>query len=480
MYNNSINSLQKRLLAVFVLVTFIFLIILIRLAYLQIINSDWLRMKATEQWSRELPLNAKRGNIYDSNGVALAVSTTTYDVYVRPSMVENEELVAITLCETLSLDYNDVLEKVNKKKYSEVLIKLQISEEQANKLKNSGVSGIKLSENNARVYPYGDLATQLLGFTTIDNIGQAGLEAQYNKYLTGIDGSAIDESDVNGVKINNTLSYYIPAISGCNLNLTLDVNIQKYCEEALNHLMAEQKPKTATAIVMKVNTGEIVAMSSKPSFDLNNPPRDNIETLLEQVRNISIVDVYEPGSTFKVLTMAAALDAGVVDLNNTFYDPGFCTVDGEKIKCWKSIGHGSQTLTEGLCNSCNTVFVDLALRLGKDKMYEYFNKYGLGNTLGVDYLGEVAGIIMDKDSAKNVDVARMGFGQAIAVTPLQLITAICSVINGGNLMKPYIVKSVTDSFGNIIYENAPSIIKQTVSKDTSEKIKVMFEAVVKQ
>ena len=462
------------------LVTSIFLIILIRLAYIQIINSEWLRVKATDQWTRDLPLNAKRGNIYDTNGVALAVSSTTYDVYVRPSMVENRELVALTLSEILGLDYNEMLEKVGKTDYSEVLIKLQVDEDCANKLKASGVLGIKLSENNARVYPYGDLATQLLGFTTIDNVGQAGLEAQYDKYLTGVDGSAVEESDVNGVKIENSLNYYIPAIDGCNLNLTIDVNIQKYCEKALLHLMEEQKPKTATAIVMKVNTGEIVAMSSKPSFDLNNPPRDNIEQLLEQVRNISIVDVYEPGSTFKVLTMAAALDAGVAQLSDTFYDPGFCTVDGEKIKCWKSIGHGSQTLTEGLCNSCNTVFVDLALRLGKDRMYEYFEKYGLGNTLGVDYLGEASGIIMDKDGAKNVDVARMGFGQAIAVTPLQLITAICSVINGGNLMKPYLVQSVTDIDGNVIYENSPKVIRRTVSEKTSEEIKVMFEAVVKQ
>lgn len=480
MYNNSINSLRKRLLAVFVLLISLFLIILIRLSYIQLIKSGWLRLKASEQWSRELPINAKRGNIYDCNSVAIAVSKTTYDVYVRPSMVENAELVSLTLSKVLNLDYDEVFSKVRQTKYSEVLIKLQINEEEANKLKASGVGGIKLSENNSRYYPYGDLATQLLGFTTIDNIGQAGLEAQYDKYLTGVDGSAIEESDVHGVKIDNTLNYYLPAINGCDLTLTIDVNIQKYCEKALLNLMEEQKPKTATAIVMKCNTGEIVAMSSKPSFDLNNPPRNNLQELLNQVRNISIVDVYEPGSTFKVLTMAAALDAGVADLSNTFYDPGFCTVDGEKIKCWKSIGHGSQTLTEGLCNSCNTVFVDLALRLGKERMYEYFERYGLGSPLGVDYLGEAGGILMDKESAKTVDVARMGFGQAIAVTPLQLISAICSVINGGNLMRPYIVKSVSDFEGNLIYENSPNLIRKTVSQDTSEKIKVMFEAVVKQ
>lgn len=480
MLNNSINSLQKRLLAIFLLVTFIFLIIIFRLVYLQLINGNWLQMKAQGQWSRDLPLNAKRGNIYDSNGVALAVSYTTYDVYVRPSMIENDNLVAVTLSETLDIDYDTLISKISQKQYSEVLIKMQISNEQAEKLKIANVKGIKLSENNSRFYPYGDLATQLLGFTTIDNIGQAGLEAQYDKYLTGVDGYAVEQSDVNGVKIENTLNYYIPSISGCDLNLTIDVNIQKASEKALMHLMEEQRPKTATAIVMNVNSGEIVALSSKPSFDLNNPPRDDVETLLDNVRNLSIVDVYEPGSTFKVLTMASALDAGVAHLSDTFYDPGFCMLDGEKIKCWKSIGHGSQTLTEGLCNSCNTVFVDLALRLGKDRMYEYFSKYGLGKTLGVDFLGEASGILMDKEDAKNVDLARMGFGQAIAVSPIQLITAICSVLNGGNLMKPYLVKSVTDSFGTTIYENSPQKIRNTVSADTSEKIRGMFEQVVKQ
>lgn len=476
--NNSIFSLQKRLLAVYVLVTFIFVALAIRLGYIQIFKSKWLQSKAVDQWTRDLPLEAKRGNIVDANGVILATSTTSYDVYVRPSMVENETEVATLLSSTLGISFETIYEKINQINLSEVLIKMQVDEVSAEKIKSARLSGILLSENNRRYYPYGDLATQVIGMTSIDNVGQSGLELMYDKYLTGVDGYALTESDVKGVKIDNSLSKYVPSIAGCNINLTLDVNIQNSLENALEKLIEEQKPKSATGIVMKVKTGEIVAMSTKPSFDLNSPPRDNIDVLLNSLRNVSIVDVYEPGSTFKVLTMATALDTGVAKLENTFYCPGYIMVDGEKIKCWKHIGHGSQDLTDGLCNSCNNVFCELALRLGKDRLYESFSRYGLGDTLDIDFLGEASGIIMNKESAKTVDYARMGFGQAIAVTPIQLISAICSVINGGNLMQPYFVKSITDVNGKIVYENQPTVINRTISEDTSEKIKVMFEEVV--
>ena len=228
--------------------------------------------------------------------------------------------------------------------------------------------GILFSENSKRYYPYGNLLTQVLGYTTIDNIGQSGIELYANKYLAGVKGYATEQSDVHGIKIDNTLSNYIPSINGLNVNLTIDVNIQKFLENALNKLVEDHYPKSATAIVMNPKTGEILAMGSKPSFDLNTIPRDDIGYLLGASKNLSIVDVYEPGSTFKVLTMATALEEKVTSEGERFYDPGFRIVDGEKIKCWKSHGHGSQTLTEGLCNSCNSVFVDLALRLGKEKM----------------------------------------------------------------------------------------------------------------
>lgn len=462
----------------FLLVISIFFVLIIRLFVIQIIQSNWLTSKAASQWTRDLPINAKRGNITDVNGANLAESYSSYDVYVRASMVSEPVKVAKLLSQVIGLDYEDTFKKVTNTTVSESLIKLQLDDVSAKKIIDANLSGIMLSENNKRYYPYGDLLTQVLGFTTIDNVGQSGIELYAEKYLKGVKGYALEESDVNGVKIDNTLSTFVPPIDGCNVKLTIDVNIQQIVENALKVLCEEQKPKTATAIVMNPNTGEIVAMSSKPSFDLNNPPRNNVAELLQNVKNLSIVDIYEPGSTFKVLTTATALEEKVTTPNEGFYDPGYRIVDGEKIKCWKLIGHGQQTMTDGLCNSCNSVFVDLALRLGADTMYEYFEKYGFGSPLGVDFLGEASGILMDKESAKRVDLARMGFGQAIAVSPIQLITAICSVLNGGNLLKPYFIKEVTDVNGKMVYHNQPTVLNKTISEGTSAQIREMLEKVV--
>ncbi len=478
MYNNSIMSLQKRLLAVFLLIISIFFALIIRLFVIQIVKSDWLTAKASSQWLRDLPINAKRGDIVDVNGSTLAESFSSYDVYVRASMVTEPVKVSNLLSSVIGLDYEETFKKVTNTTVSESLIKLQLDDKSAKKIIDANYKGVLLSENNKRYYPYGDLLTQVLGFTTIDNSGQAGIELYADKYLQGTKGYALEESDVNGRKIDNTLSKYIPSIAGCNVQLTIDVNIQQIVEKALLALCEEQKPKTATAIVMNPNTGEIVAMSSKPSFDLNNPPRDNVSELLNNVKNLSIVDVYEPGSTFKVLTTATALEEKVTNPNEGFYDPGYRIVDGEKIKCWKLIGHGQQTMTDGLCNSCNSVFVDLALRLGTEKMYSYFKKYGFGDTLGVDFLGEAQGILMNKEKVKTVDLARMGFGQAVAVSPIQLITAICSVVNGGKLYKPYFINQITDVNGKLVAKNTPTILNRTVSESTSATIRSMLERVV--
>lgn len=480
MLNNSIRSLQKRLLAVYVLMTFIFCAILFRLFYVQFFKGAWLREKAGEQWYRDLPLSASRGIISDTNGSALALSYVTYDVYVKPNSVENAGEVALMLAGALGLDYGDVLAKVKRTDVGEVVIARQVESEVAFKIVGYGLKGVVVGENSKRYYPYGDLLTQVVGFTTNDNVGQTGLEVYLERYLQGVSGEKREESDARGVKIDNTLSTYVPAIPGMNVTLTIDVQIQKFLEDALVCLMAEQKPKSATGIVLSAKTGEIVAMSTKPSFDLNNVPRNDIATLLECSRNVGITDIYEPGSTFKVLTMATAIEKGVVHLNDHFYDPGYRIVDGEKIKCWRLTGHGSQSLTEGLCNSCNSVFVDLALRLGKDRLYNSFENWGLGTKLGVDFMGEASGLLMNKSTAKTVDVARMGFGQAVAVSPIQLISAFASVVNGGKLMQPYFVKSITDSKGTVIFENSPKKIRQTISEETSEIMKTMVEAVVKQ
>lgn len=478
--NNSIFSLKRRLLAIFLLVSFVFFLIILRLGYLQLVKGKWLQTKAISQWTRDLPLNALRGDIFDANGVTLATNYSTYDVYVRPSMVSNVGEVALGLSEVLGLDYEKMYMRASDRYVSESLIKLQVDKSLIEELKKRNLKGVKFSENNTRYYPYGDMLTQVLGFTTIDNVGQAGLEAYYNKYLTGVNGYVTEESDVGGVRLDNTLTTYMPSIPGLNLQLTIDINIQRYAEEALSVLMQEQKPKRASAIVVNPNNGEILAMATSPNFDLNHVPRDDVAKLMENAKNVNVVDVYEPGSTFKCITMATAIEKGVAHLSDTFFDPGYRMVEGEKIKCWKLTGHGHQTLSQGLCNSCNSVFIDLALRLGKDGVYDMFENFNIGTQLGIDFFGESAGVVMDKEVSKTVDIARMGFGQAVAMTPLQLILGICSIVNGGKLYRPYFVKGMSDCNGEVVFENTPYEIRKTISKETSEIMQNMMLDVIKQ
>ncbi len=474
----NLHSQQKRILALILLVSFIFCVLLIRLGVVQLIDGAWLQSKAQDQWTRDLPLKAERGKIYDSTGSSLAVSYTTYNIYTRAREIENPKETATYLSNLLGLTYQSVYNKVTNKNQSEFLIKMQVEEELARDIIDKNIKGVYLSQNTKRYYPYGDLLTQILGFTTIDNIGQAGIELYYNDLLKGTDGKSLVQADITGQELENTLSYYIPSIPGCDITLTIDAKIQLIVEQALNKVMEEQQAKSTTAIIMKANTGEIVAMSTKPSFDLNNVPRNDPSVLLENVKNKAVVDVYEPGSTFKILTMAATLEENTANDNSRFYCGGSTTVDGERIKCWRSIGHGSQTLSEGLANSCNCVFVDLALRLGTDTFYNYFSAFGLGQKTGIEISGESAGIIMNKDSAKRVDLARMGFGQAIAVTPLQLITAVCSAVNGGTLYEPYLIKQIVSPDGKIIEENYATPVRQVVSASTSKTLNAMLEGVV--
>ncbi len=475
---HSTYSVQKRLLANLVLIVSLFILLALRLGYLQIINGKKLQTRAEEQWTRDLPLSATRGTIKDRNGVTLAVSYTSYDVYVRASNVENPQEVAKVLSENLDVDYDKVLIKAQNKKISESLIKLSVEQDVIKKIKASKLKGIYYSENTKRYYPYGDFLSQVLGYTTIDNIGQSGLELYYDKYLKGIDGYSLVQSDIKGSELYNTLDNFVSSIAGCDLTLTIDYRIQMMCEQAAEKIMIDHKPKSASVIVMDPNTAEIIAMTNKPSFSLNEIPRDDVSSLMSMSKNLNIVDVYEPGSTFKVLTTATALEEKATSLNDTFYDPGYRIVDGQRINCWRLHGHGSQTMVDGLCNSCNSVFVDLSLRLGEEKMYKYFEKYGFGKLTNVDFAGESAGIVMDREVAQKVDLARMGFGQAIAVTPLQLICAESSVFNGGNLMQPYFVKSISNSYNNYIKTFKPTVVNKTVSKDTSDKINYMMEQVI--
>ncbi len=451
-------------------VAFLFCALFVRLFVVQIINGKDLQLRATSQWTRDLAIVAPRGDIYDATGSRLATSYTTYNVYVRGREVDKAEEVSQYLSDILGLTYLSVYEKVIKKNISEVLIKMQVEADTAETIYNKNFNGVYLAESVGRYYTYGNLLSQVLGFVSIDNVGQSGIEAYYDSYLTGVDGYSFTQSDLQGKEIGGALRYYSPATKGADLTLTVDSKIQLILEQTLEKIMAEQLAKNATGLVMNAKTAEVLAISTKPSFDLNEIPRDDLAALFDQSKMKAITDVYEPGSTFKILTLAAALEEGVTHEDDRFYCGGSRVVDGVKIKCWRSIGHGSQNLQEGLANSCNCVFMDLALRLGKDKFYSYLEKFGLGQKTGISLAGEVGGILMNKSLVKNVDLARIGFGHAVAVTPLQLLTAVSGIVNGGKLTKPTIIEDITDVFGNTLVSAQHEVKRQVISEATSQKV----------
>lgn len=466
----TLYSFKKRLLALSIVVAFLFCALFVRLFVVQIINGKDLQLRATSQWTRDLAIVAPRGDIYDATGSRLAVSYTTYNVYVRGREVEDAKAVSEYLCNILDLNYLKVYEKVIKKNISEVLIKMQVSSEIAEQIYNKNFKGVYLAESVGRYYTYGNLLSQVLGFVSVDNEGQSGIEAYYDDYLTGLDGYSFTQSDLQGKEIGGTLRYYVPATKGSDITLTIDSKMQLILEQVLQKIMTEQQPKNATGLIMNAKTAEVLAISTKPSFDLNDIPREDLTTLFDQSKIKAITDVYEPGSTFKILTLAAALEEGVVSENDRFYCGGSRIVDGVKIKCWRSIGHGSQTLQEGLTNSCNCVFMELALRLGVDKFYEYMQKFGLGEKTGIGLSGEASGILMDKGLVKTVDLARMGFGHAVAVTPIQLLNSVCAILNDGNLLVPTVVKNITDCYGNTLLQTTQTTKRKVVSSETSRKI----------
>lgn len=466
----TLYSFKKRLLALSIVVAFLFCALFVRLFVVQIINGKDLQLRATSQWTRDLAIVAPRGDIYDTTGSRLAVSYTTYNVYVRGREVEDAKAVGEYLCNILDLNYLKVYEKVIKKNISEVLIKMQVSSEIAEQIYNKNFKGVYLAESVGRYYTYGNLLSQVLGFVSVDNEGQSGIEAYYDDYLTGLDGYSFTQSDLQGKEIGGTLRYYVPATKGSDITLTIDSKMQLILEQVLQKIMTEQQPKNATGLIMNAKTAEVLAISTKPSFDLNDIPREDLTTLFDQSKIKAITDVYEPGSTFKILTLAAALEEGVVSENDRFYCGGSRIVDSVKIKCWRSIGHGSQTLQEGLTNSCNCVFMELALRLGVDKFYEYMQKFGLGEKTGIGLSGEASGILMDKGLVKTVDLARMGFGHAVAVTPIQLLNSVCAILNDGNLLVPTVVKNITDCYGNTLLQTTQTTKRKVVSSETSRKI----------
>ena len=434
-------SLQKRLFVILLSIIILFVGLFCRLFFIQIINGKELQIKASSQWLRDLPLSSKRGNILDANSVVLASSVTTYDIYVRARNVLDANKLSALLSEKLNLSFDKVYKKVTNTSISESLIKMQVDEQTSLSIINSGLKGVYLSQNVGRVYPFNDLLTQVLGYCSIDNSGQTGIENYYDKFLKGVDGKSLVQANAKGVELKDTLEYYIPSIAGADCKLTVDTQIQLILEKALEQAYEEHKAKGAWGIVLDFETGGILAMSNIPSFDLNSVPRNDLDLLNQLSKNSCVVDVYEPGSTFKIISITAALNEGVTSLEDRFYCSGSCSVDGQKIKCWKTLGHGSQTLVEGFKNSCNCVFVNLAVRLGTQTLYKYLNMFGIGSRTGVDISSESAGIVIKEDNVKNVDLARIGFGQSVAVTPLQLINAVAGIATGG-MYTPHLIDEI--------------------------------------
>lgn len=466
----NLYSIQRRFIATILVIVVIFFALLTRIAYLQIIKGRALQVMAAEEWLRDLPLSSKRGDIYDDNGNLIATTITTYDIYVRARNVTDPAKLASKISELLDVNYENAYIKVTNTSLSEILVKMQVNEERA--LELTKYKGIYLSQNVARVYPYSNLLTQVLGYCTIDNIGQAGLESYYDKYLKGIDGKSLTQTNAQGKEIENSLGYYIPSIAGTDLYTSLDVQMQVILEEELQHAYDEHEALGVSGIILDATTGGIKAMSCLPSFDLNNIPRDNLTLLQAMTKNSSVVDVYEPGSTFKLITLAAALNENLTNIDERFYCGGKIGVDGEIIKCWKSTGHGSLTLEEGFKNSCNCVFVNLALRIGVNKYYEYLKMLGLGEKTGVDISSESGGIVMPKSSVRNVDLARIGFGHAVAVTELQMASIYATITTGYKLI-PHLITSIK-SENDTLYKYSASSEKIKLSSATISTVNTLL------
>ena len=436
-----------------------------------------MQLKALDQWSRDVPVTGERGDIYDKNGILLADTGTIYTLYVRPNSVVNKEYTAKVISSVLGLDEKKLYDRINSK-VSEVTVSKKVTSDEISLIYSAKPSGVYYAQNIQRKYIYGDFASMVLGFTNIDGVGQTGIEAEYNNYLKGTDGKILTQTDLVGRELDSNVTYYIEGIKGADLYLTIDYTIQNIVQAAVNEAYLTHKAKSASCVMLNVKTGAVLAMAQSPSFDLNDIPRDDLEKLMMLSKNTIITNVYEPGSTFKILTAALGIENNVVSSDNTrVYCPGFRIVDGTRIKCWKTIGHGSQSFAEAVQNSCNCMFMDTALGLGKDRLYSGFDAFGITSKTGIDATGEGKGLTINKESAKNVDIARMGFGQAVAVTALELITACSAVINGGELLKPYLVDKI-ETDGKILYKGEKYVRNKVISENTSKIMREVLEGVV--
>ncbi len=465
----------------------LFSFVLFRIFYIQVIWGKELQAKAIDQWTREIPIIATRGKILDRNGVVLADNNDTYTVFVRKKAVKNIEKLAKELSIILEMSEDYVYNRLTTTVSSEITLRKQVDREKINKIFALNESGVYVSRDNSRIYPYSDMLSSVLGFTSNDGKGQSGLELYYDKYLTGTNGEILYETDIVGVEIDGSKASYFPAIDGLNIKLTIDYDVQLLCENAMEEAYEQTKAKSVSMLVVDPQSGAIVAMANKPSLDLNNPPRDDLESLYKTTRNTLLCDVYEPGSTFKILTAVANIEENLKGNKNSFStshvfsSSRFRYIDGRKVKCWSNHSNGKHanlTLSGALNNSCNPIFVDIAMSLGKEKMYEYIEMFNYGKVTGIDFNGEAQGMVLPINYIQNMDLARISFGQTIACTPIQLAMATSSMINGGRYYSPYLLAEMYSNEGIIVQKHENEVKNYTVSQKASDILNEMLEKVV--
>lgn len=472
------KNIHMRIKIILVAIIFLFVLIISKVFYIQVIDYDKLNSYASSLWSRNLPIESNRGLITDRNGVVLADNITTTSLVVIPNQITDKEKTAKSLSEVLNVSYDDMLKHVSKKTSIERIHPegRRLSYEIADKINELKLDGVYLVKEAKRYYPYDTFMSHTLGFVGIDNQGLSGLELMYNGYLTGEYGAIKYFSDAKGNRLKLNEVYEEPQ-DGINVTLTVNYDIQTSLERELDNAVQKYNPDQALGIVMDPNSGEILAISSRPNFSPSNY-QDYTEEEIN--RNLPVWMTYEPGSTFKIITLAASLEEKLVDLEKDhFHDSGSITVENARIKCWKAGGHGSQTFMEVVQNSCNPGFVVLGQKLGKEKLFDYIDKFGFGKKTGVDLNGEGSGIIFNLDNVGPVELATTSFGQGVSVTPIQQITAVSAAINGGILYKPYIVKSLNEPETNsVIKENKKTVVRKVISEETSSMVRQTLENVV--
>ncbi len=472
-------------------VAVVFLILSIRLSYLMIFRADYYSERADELHQRERAIKAARGEIYDRNGVLIAANKTVCTISVIHSQITDEEEVIRILSAELGLSEETVRKRVTKVSARERILS-NVEKEIGDRIREYNLDGVKVDEDYKRYYPYGTLASKVLGFTGSDNQGIIGLEVQYEKYLKGTDGLILTITDAKGVELENTAEDRIDPINGKNLTTSLDINIQRYAEQAAQKVLEKKNANSVSVLVMNPQNGEIYACVNLPEFDLNQPftllmeeeqqaaltEKEKQDLLNQMWRNRCINDTYEPGSTFKIITMSAALEEGVAGLEDSFSCPGFKIVEDRKIRCHKTSGHGGETFVQAVMNSCNPVFIELGLRLGVDRYYEYFQQFGLLTKTGIDLPGEAGTIMHKKENMGLVELATVSFGQSFQITPIQLVTTVSSLINGGNRITPHFGVDIRDEEGTILETLTYPVVEGVLSEETSKTVRYVLEQVV--